>query len=297
MEKVSIVIPTFGRAINLKRAIDSCLSQTYNNIEIVVVDDNGQNSAAREETSALMHTYYSANKIVKYICHADNLNGSAARNTGIEHSSGKFVAFLDDDDEFLNDKINCQVDLLKNRGVKAVYTRCLKYKDNIKLYETTYSSNERSELLYDIFCQNIEINSSAILCDKELLVQLDGFDVSFQRNQDYEFLIRLLRKNELLCVDKPLYIIHIDSKMNQLNFENYEQIRVYFMKKFQQDKMTLSLFKRINITRLFHFDLAYYALRNNNFKSAFKYVIKCFPEPSLLFLVWPRITRILKQKK
>lgn len=296
MEKISIVIPTFGRALNLKRAIDSCLNQTYRNIEIIVVDDNNPMSEHRKQTSTIMKELYSSNRLVKYICHERNKNGAAARNTGIENSSGDYISFLDDDDEFLPDKLNRQVSILNNSSTEATYTRCYKYVNGIKVYETKYIESDNSKLIYDIFCQSIEINSSGLLCTKNLLNELKGFDDSFNRNQDYEFLLRVLRRHKLACIDEPLYIMHIDSSSNQLDFKRYEATRQKFMKKFKQDFIKLSMLEKLDISRLYNFDLAYYALKNGSVINGFIYFIKSCPEPYLLYLVWPRLMRIIKQK-
>ena len=79
---VSVIIPTYKRADYLTRAIDSVLNQTYNNIEIIVVDDNNSNSTDRKNTESIMQKYNENSKI-KYIKHSKNMNGSAARNTGV----------------------------------------------------------------------------------------------------------------------------------------------------------------------------------------------------------------------
>src|SRR5690554_8001037 len=104
LKLVSIIIPTYKQLDKLKRSIDSVLMQSYENIEIIVVDDNGYDSEYSSLVNTLMEEYIN-NKKVKYIKHKVNKNGSAARNTGIRHSNGDYIMFLDDDDMFVNDKI------------------------------------------------------------------------------------------------------------------------------------------------------------------------------------------------
>ncbi|MFE0507722.1 glycosyltransferase family 2 protein [Peribacillus butanolivorans] len=114
--KVSVIIPTYKRGdIFLKRAIDSVLKQTYPNIEIIIIDDNA---------NELLHDYrVSTKKVVKaykdpniiYMQNAENLGGSLSRNEGIKFSSGEFITFLDDDDEYLPEKISNQIEkMIKN---------------------------------------------------------------------------------------------------------------------------------------------------------------------------------------
>lgn len=97
---VSVIIPTYKRPQMLGRAIDSVLSQNYENLEVVVVDDNTDDDEFRLETIRFMAKYASDSR-VKYIKHRINQNGSSARNSGILHAKGEYIAFLDDDDFFL----------------------------------------------------------------------------------------------------------------------------------------------------------------------------------------------------
>ena len=97
---VSIIIPTYKGYDTLGRSVKSVLEQSYKNIEIIIVDDNGEGSENQIKTEDVLKSFL-VDERVKYIKHKKNLNGSAARNTGFRHSNGEFIAFLDDDDEFL----------------------------------------------------------------------------------------------------------------------------------------------------------------------------------------------------
>ena len=92
--KVSTIITTYRRADMLKRAIDSVLNQTYSNIEVIVVDDNDEKSEDRKNTEEIM-TSYANNPKVKYIKHKVNMNGAAARNTGIKNSTNSHAHVLE----------------------------------------------------------------------------------------------------------------------------------------------------------------------------------------------------------
>jgi len=117
---VSVVIPTYGRSHLLERAIGSVLSQTYDNLEIIVVDDNDSTSEHRIHTENVLQIYLENDQIT-YLKHKKNSGGSVARNTGIKASSGEYVALLDDDDEWFPEKIEKQItyfkSLVKNVGV------------------------------------------------------------------------------------------------------------------------------------------------------------------------------------
>ena len=105
---VSIIIPTYKGNSFLGRAVSSALLQTYSNVEVIVVDDNNPETMERFETERVMDSFKDNTK-VKYIKHERNRNGSAARNTGVRFSHGEYVAFLDDDDEYMPSKIESMV--------------------------------------------------------------------------------------------------------------------------------------------------------------------------------------------
>lgn len=113
MDKVSVIIPTYKRPENLIRAINSVLLQSYKNIEIIVIDDNNEGDEYRLETEELMKQFEYDNRVI-YLKHKINKNGAAARNKGIKYVKSKYVAFLDDDDEFKIEKIRKQVEKLKS---------------------------------------------------------------------------------------------------------------------------------------------------------------------------------------
>src|SRR5712692_9764325 len=117
MPKASVITPTYNRADFLRVAIASVLNQTFQDLEIIVVDD-----ASSDRTAEVVRRF--TDELIKYIRHDINKGGSAARNTGIKNSTGAYVAFLDDDDEWLPEKLGMQVDLLENSPaeVGGVYT-------------------------------------------------------------------------------------------------------------------------------------------------------------------------------
>lgn len=109
---VSVVIPTYYRNDGLRRAIESALSQTYEPVEVIVVDDSGERHAepvAREYD-------------VTYIAHEENQGGNPARSTGIAAADGEYVQLLDDDDWLLQEKLERQVPVLESDpSVGVVY--------------------------------------------------------------------------------------------------------------------------------------------------------------------------------
>lgn len=106
---VSVIIPSYCRPVAfVRRAVNSALGQTYPNIEIVLVDDNPPDSPSRQALRELLEEY-KADPRVRAVINPVNLGGSEARNEGVKAARGEYLAFLDDDDEFLPEKTEKQL--------------------------------------------------------------------------------------------------------------------------------------------------------------------------------------------
>lgn len=207
-EKVSVIIPTHGGGDFLKNSVDSVLSQSYNNIEVIVVDDNGLGTDAQILTSKVMAIYKDDIR-VKYVCHEVNRNGSVARNTGVRCSSGDYVAFLDDDDEYYPLNIENQINVLRNLTPDYGITYCGRQKFyNNKLVSTSDSSLS-GDILYEYLMHRIEIGSPGFLMKKSLYEKLGGFDESFLRHQDWEFLCRVISQYKAKGIGQIGYRVNI----------------------------------------------------------------------------------------
>ena len=103
--RVSIIMPTYNRGLMLSRAMESALSQTYSDYELIVVDDGSS-----EDVASVVSRF--ADPRITYFRHETNLGQSSAINTGLDLSRGEFIAFLDDDDLWLPFKLEKQVGLL-----------------------------------------------------------------------------------------------------------------------------------------------------------------------------------------
>lgn len=194
MEKslVSVIIPSHGGGQYLERAVDSVLSQTYPNIEIIVVDDNGIGTPNQLSTQQIMQKYCS-NENVKYVCHEVNKNGSAARNTGFKYSSGKYIALLDDDDEYLPEKIARQVVDIERLDDSYALVYCSN--EVILAGKTDVITKTRSGyLFYEVMKHEVTIGSDSLLIRRNVWEELKGFDESFRRHQDYEFTARVAHR-------------------------------------------------------------------------------------------------------
>jgi len=191
---ISVIIPTHNRAQLLPRAVSSVLGQTHGNLELIIVDDG-----STDNTSEIVKRFKDPR--ILYLCHKVSRGAPAARNTGIQRAKGEYIAFLDDDDEWLPHKLERQLDALFQLHRKAGVAYC-KYK---KLYPNAKAriGGERfgqRRLLHHNF-----ITTSSLLVRRECL-DADRFDESLPRGQDWELCLRLSQRYEFVFVDEVLVL-------------------------------------------------------------------------------------------
>ena len=262
---VSIIITTYKGNKNLIRAINSSINQTYNNVELIVVDDNNPNTEYREDTEKLM-AQFQGDARIKYIKHDRNKNGAAARNTGIAHAGGDYITFLDDDDIYLPNRIErCVKYLLANTDKKGVISSVIFMSSN-SFYNvrTAHQSNYyQRDLLID---NNLLGTGSNIFIKKSCLKTLKGFDVDFLRFQDVEFMLRFLGQYKLGAINEVLIIKDSGDSNRRPNYSKIKSMAELFTKKFA---MTISKLNE-NDQKLFYrnlYRMLYYAALNSNDKS------------------------------
>lgn len=189
---VSVVMPTYKGARSLGRAIQSVLSQEYQEFELIVVDDNPPESSDRRETERLIARYLDDSRI-RYVRHPKNMNGSAARNTGINASSGEYLTFLDDDDVMMPIRLGTSV------AQMAVHPDAsMLFCDILHVYDDAGHMNMYVMDPVDLTPTGIMLNEAAVgtgsnlFCRRDAVLVVDGFDTRFRRHQDLEFSIRML---------------------------------------------------------------------------------------------------------
>lgn len=222
---VSVIIPTYGGNPSLKRAIDSVLQQDFDSFEVIVVDDNNPGIKQRFDTEKIMEEYQNNQKVI-YLQHEKNKNGSAARNTGAKASRGKYLSFLDDDDVYLQGKISEEAMYLDNfHEYDAVY--CWR-KEGGKIIGSRQTGNLSSSLLDLSFTPC----TPSIMIRKEVYFDINGFDESYYRHQDFEFLLRFFEKYSIGVVEKPLIEIIGNEVDNQPHGERAVNVKKYFLDTF-----------------------------------------------------------------
>ena len=208
MNLVSIIICTYRRSKNLKKAINSVINQTYKNWELIIVDDNNENSEYRHETEKLMEKYENNSKI-RYIKHKNNRGGSAARNTGIRAAQGKYLAFLDDDDVYISNNLEKLIKLIQTipNDYGACFSSYYIVSSRGIIKESQHKSIEnihKKELIKD----HVGAGGSTGLFKKECFDKAGLFDEKLPARQDYDMWIRISKYYKFAFLNEPLVYIY-----------------------------------------------------------------------------------------
>jgi glycosyltransferase involved in cell wall biosynthesis len=213
---ISVVIPTFNRHYCLKNAIYSVLNQTYKNLELIIVDD-----CSTDKTKQLIQNF--SDKRIKYILLPENKGAANSRNVGINIASGKYVCFLDSDDEWNLNKLEYQLSVMGDAD--ASFSDCQYIAKNfISTNNSSHYTTERDFLL------GCHINPGSSLIVKRSIFEIIGlFDHSLRRLEDWDWLIRFYAANlKMVHVKEPLAKVTVN---NNKNFYVIEKDLDYFFKK------------------------------------------------------------------
>lgn len=223
---ISVVIPSYNSRGGLARSVDSALKQTYQNIEIIVVDDNNPDTDARKNTEDIMSKYKDNPKVI-YLKHEKNKNGAAARNTGIKASKGQYIAFLDDDDEWMPEKLEKQLEYIQeHQGYDCVY--CLSSMNGKREYIIPFEDNAIVPLLMN----RTKMFTPSLMFTKTSLDSIGGFDESFRRHQDYELLVKYFAAGYKICCLKEVLTMIRGLGGNRPSIENFKLLKDRFLELF-----------------------------------------------------------------
>jgi len=255
----------------LARAIDSVLTQTYSNIELLVVDDNVPGSDESKKVKNIL-CMYNDDRIL-YVGQDKHINGAVARNEGIMKAKGKIIAFLDDDDEWLPEKIEMQMKFL-DRHPEIGGTTCLYsvYKNGIETRKCPIYNSD--SLQFKVLSRQISMYTSTFLCRKEIINCFGGFCRELHRNQDIQFFTDFLNHSKIEPITRFLVKLHEDSNMNRRGIEKTIQAKEDF---FRVEKETIERYSKLYRKKIYsahYFDIIINAIRTKDFLIAVKYLLK-----------------------
>jgi len=211
---VSVIIPTYNRAHLISIAIKSVLNQTYQDFEIIVVDDG-----SIDNTEEIVKDFTDFR--IHYICHKYNQGVSATRNTGIRASRGEYIALLDSDDEWLPEKLSKQIKVLQYESpeVGAVYSNLCYIDENGKNTNKLLNPKKGGYIYEDLLGRNCVGPPSTLLIRKECFNRVGLFDNLLNAQEDWDMWIRIAKYYRFVFIKIPLIKYRKHSSQISKNLE------------------------------------------------------------------------------
>lgn len=283
LPRVSVVVPLYNTASFIRRALESVLNQTMGDLELIVVDDG-----STDDSLAAVQSFDDARL---RIVHQSNQGASAARNRGLRDARAPYVAFLDGDDFWREDKLECQLAVLDaNPELDLVFARCTVVDEQEAPLVLTGPCPDGPMSYSDLLSENFIRNGSTVLVRRDALVAAGSFDPAFAACNDYEAWLRVsaLRPRNLVCVQQYLTFYRRRGGQISSNWrvmrDAFEQLMVKMQTLRPQETARSGCSARRNMYRY----LALVAYRGGETKSALGLLLDSFRARPMHFLRDPR---------
>ncbi len=219
MPKVSVVIPTYNREEFISETISSVLEQTYKDFEIIVVDDG-----STDNTKQKLEKFGSKIKLIEQ----KNSERAIARNNGVKNSSGKYIAFLDSDDTWIEDKLENQVEILDSSSeVILTYGQCLRINEHGEKIKTAKRQLQgfSGDVFEKLLMRNFIVSPTPVI-RREYFEKTTGFQTKYIPYEDWEFWLRFSLLGKFYFINKPLayYRIHNAQSVKLVQAEKIELV-------------------------------------------------------------------------
>ena len=237
IDKVSIILPYFRKKKFLNKSLNSALTQTYPNKEIIIIfDDHNENELN------FVKKIISKYENIKLINNKKNLGVSRSRNIGIASSTGKYIAFLDCDDFWIKNKLQLQIKFMKNKSINFSHTdyQIIDRNDNI-----LGKMKIQKKLFYKDLLKSCDIGLSTVIIKKKILPK-NPFP-SLKTKEDYVLWLKLAKNNEIIGLNKVLtkWRKLDDSLSSDIAQKIKDAFKVYFI--FEKKNFFLSLFYTLRL--------------------------------------------------
>lgn len=288
---VSVVIPTHNRGDRIEQAVKSVLNQTYQSLEVIVVSDGSTDDT--DEVMEKMIEYHPGK--IKFHSYQESKGANHARNIGIKHSTGEYVAFLDDDDEWIEDKIEKQLEVFEaDSEIGVVYTgiNIIYVNEGLTYYSL---SGYEGDLSKEILQRNLLGATPNVMVRKDVLDNVGYFDEEMPAKQDYDLWIRVCQQAKVGFVKeaKVQYYNYTGEKQISSNTKKHERAIQLIQQKYQELFAQLSKDELKQRDANFYISIANVALRNNHKRLAAKYAFKALKsKPSLKHFAYLLMTPV-----
>ncbi|TVL98276.1 MAG: hypothetical protein CV087_21595 [Candidatus Brocadia sp. WS118] len=250
MPKVSIVIPYYNGNRFISDALNSIMDQSYSDYEVIIVDDHS-NMESYDHLKEVVNNYPIHIKIIR---HEQNKGIPSTRNSGILHSTGEYIAFLDQDDVWYKDKLQTQINIFSEyKDIGIVYTDS-KINNIKKPYKRKLPNPydlDFAELKQRIFNYWIFSSCSTLLIRKECFEKKGLFNTELYSGEEIEFAMRIIPDYKIFLIDQPL----VNKRKHKSNASNSlkSQLTVeeYLLSKFIEIFPEFSIFKNSRLSKIY----------------------------------------------
>lgn len=243
MSKVSIIIPTFNRAAFLEKAVSSVLEQTFTDFELFVIDDG-----STDNTQSILSKF--TDKRLKVITQ-NNQGVSSARNLGIRHSNGAYLAFLDSDDYWLTNKLERQMQYFSDNPECVIQqTQEIWIRHGKRVNQMKKHAKPRGDI-FEASLKMCMITPSSVIMHHTVLEDVGLFDESLPACEDYDLWLRISCKYKVALIDENLIVKH-GGHTDQLSrsIPSLDQYRIFAMEKSLKANVLTEPQRKATITEL-----------------------------------------------
>jgi len=248
---VSVLIPCYNSEEYIEQTLKSCINQTYNNIEIIVVDDG-----SKDNSLEILKKFEKRYKNIK-VFQQENRGAPVARNLAFEKSKGDYIQYLDADDLLEENKILTQIEKFKNSNENIIIFGGVKYFENDISISWDYSSiikdyNNTKEFLIDLWSSSKSVLIHSWLTPRHLIEEVKGWDETLLKNQDGVFFAKVASlSGQIIYQKESIVYCRVDntnsisrkksSKSEASRLKSYEEYEKIFKNELSDEKVKKAL--------------------------------------------------------
>lgn len=258
----------------LERALKSVVNQTYKDWNLLVVDDSPADYEFREDVRKMVERYSENDKRIRYYPHDKNYGAQRARNNALkiaEKEGFEFIAYLDDDDEWLPEKLEKQLSKFNECNKNTALVYCGQYfviLDSTGKISLQISKVKEGHVHSDLLIGNFIGSCSIPMVRTKVLQEVGGFDENFEARQDLETWLRVTEQYDVACINEPLIRYHkyhgdhIGSSLSR-DIRSLKRLMLKHEASFKNEKNKYALWRRLLL-------LSKKLIQNREYKDAFK---------------------------
>ena len=267
--RVSVLVATYNRARVLCRAVQSVLSQTFDDFELVIIDDCSTDGTP-------IATAAFDDPRISVLRHPENRGQGAAFNTGLLHARGEYIAFLDDDDEWMPTKLEKQVALMEAATETVGLVYCWTDRLDDLTGRITRRSRERfqGDIFEDMLALSVPTPTSSLMVRRTAALQVGGWNEQLKIARDPDFVTRVVAAGyHVDYTPESLTLVHIHSA--QVSAQPYEHLRMDYFRD-HAERYASALERHPRARALLNLRMAYMEFKRNRWRAAVPLAARAF---------------------